>query len=95
MYIMSTLANAPKCEATPIDFPEPRQTRRSMKHTHPYDMLRLCPSWAGFIARDGFIWTPDGDHYSAHQVRSIGYRKELCLELARRLREPGQLELIL
>lgn len=56
-----------------------------MRYNHPQDLGHLYPSWPGFTARHGRIYTPRGLPMTHGQIRAIPHRRELMHELQRQL----------
>lgn len=46
--------------------------------------------WAGFVLRQGRIWTPENQPVLPGELRAIPYRRELIDELKRQLAQPQQ-----
>ena len=58
------------------------------------DLGTLATPWTGFRLADNKIWTPEGDHVTPGEIRSIPFRRQQLADLARQLREPQQLNLL-
>lgn len=58
------------------------------------DLSVVHVAWAGWKLWRGLLWSPEGESFTAGEVRAIPYRSQLVSELQHKLREPHQYALL-